>query len=126
MMDPGHAPQKRLCIGHVFERGGINAVRTLERHGLVVAAVDGRADYGRDLNGDITSASRITGGIIGVQVKGGASFRRGERWVIPASETSERTTPRKGSLRPDSVRAKPLCGESTAEPSRSPRSGCGI
>jgi hypothetical protein len=88
MTESGDVPRKRLRIGHVSERGGINAVRTLlERHGLVVDEVDGRADYGRDLNVDITSASRITGGIIGVQVKGGNSFRRGEQWVIPATPT---------------------------------------
>ena len=43
--------RKRLRVGHVSERGGINAVRTLlEAHGMVVDEVDGRSDYGRDLN----------------------------------------------------------------------------
>lgn len=78
-------PRKQLRIGHVSERGGINAVRTLlESQGLVVDEVDGRADYGRDLNVDITTASRVTGGIIGIQVKGGSSFCRKGRWIIPA------------------------------------------
>jgi len=80
--------RKRLRVGHVSERGGINAVRTLlESQGLVVDEVDGRADYGRDLNVDITAASRITGGIVGVQVKGGSSFHRRGRWVVPATPT---------------------------------------
>lgn len=56
----------------------------LECHNLVVDEVDGRSDYGRDLNVDITRSSRLTGGIIGVQVKGGRSFFRGGQWVIPA------------------------------------------
>ena len=58
----------------------------LERHGLVVDEVDGRSDYGRDLNVDITRDSAITGGIIGVQVKGGRTFFRRGQWVIPATK----------------------------------------
>lgn len=78
--------RKRLRVGHVSERGGINAVRALlERHGLVVDEVEGRSDYGRDLNVDLTQGSEITGGIIGVQVKGGRSYFRHHQWVIPAT-----------------------------------------
>ncbi|OBK04646.1 DUF4365 domain-containing protein [Mycolicibacterium conceptionense] len=78
--------RKHLRVGHRSERGGINAVRTLlERHNLVVDEVDGRSDYGRDLNVDVTQGSEITGGIIGVQVKEGMSFYRKGRWVIPAT-----------------------------------------
>ena len=77
--------RKRLRVGHQHERGGVNAVRTLlEHHGMVVDEIDGRSDYGRDLNVDITRQSEVTGGIIGVQVKGGASFFRHGDWVIPA------------------------------------------
>lgn len=62
-------------MGKVSERGGTNAVRSLlESRGLVVDEFDGRADYGRDLNVDTTTASRVMGGIIGVQVRGGSSF----------------------------------------------------
>lgn len=87
-MESEEIARKRLRVGHVSERGGINAVRALlESQGLVVDEVDGRADYGRDLNVDITAASRITGGVIGVQVKGGSSFHRKGRWVIPATST---------------------------------------
>lgn len=57
----------------------------LERHDLVVDEVDGRSDYGRDLNVDVTRSSEITGGIIGVQVKGGKTFRKRDQWVIPAT-----------------------------------------
>ncbi|HEY8685663.1 MAG TPA: DUF4365 domain-containing protein [Chloroflexota bacterium] len=79
--------RKKLRVGHRSERGGINAVRALlERHGLVVDEVDGRSDYGRDLNVDITRDSAITGGIIGVQVKGGRTFFRRGQWVIPATK----------------------------------------
>jgi hypothetical protein len=42
------------------------------------------SDYGRDLNVDVTHDDQITGGVIGVQVKSGASFHRDNRWVIPA------------------------------------------
>lgn len=85
MPDPA---RKRLRVGHRSERGGINAARTLlERHDLVVDEVDGRSDYGRDLNVDVTRGSRITGGIIGVQVKGGRSFYKHGQWIIPATPT---------------------------------------
>ncbi|WP_104044325.1 DUF4365 domain-containing protein [Arthrobacter sp. ZGTC412] len=78
--------RKRLRVGHRSERSGINAVRALlERHDLVVDEVDGRSDYGRDLNVDVTRGSEITGGIIGVQVKGGKTFFRKGRWFIPAT-----------------------------------------
>lgn len=83
MTDPA---RKRLRVGHRSERGGINAVRALlERHDLVVDEVDGRSDYGRDLNVDVTRGSEITGGIVGVQVKGGKTFHRHGQWVIPAT-----------------------------------------
>lgn len=85
MHDPA---RKRLRVGHRPERGGINAVRAmLEQHGLVVDEVDGRSDYGRDLNVDVTRDSEITGGVVGVQVKGGTSFFKNGRWVIPAKPT---------------------------------------
>jgi Domain of unknown function (DUF4365) len=81
-------PRKKLRVGHGSERAGINAVRTLlERHRLVVDEVDGRSDYGRDLNVDITLDGQITGGIIGVQVKSGATYFRKGRWVVPATPT---------------------------------------
>lgn len=80
------APRKRLRVGHVSERGGVNAVRTLlEAHGLVVAEVDGRSDYGRDLIVDITEAGEITGAVIGVQVKGDRRFIRDGCWELPAT-----------------------------------------
>jgi hypothetical protein len=83
---PEPPTRKKLRVGHRSERGGINAVRSLlERHGMVVDEVDGRSDYGRDLNVDLTRASEVTGGIIGVQVKGGASYFRHGEWVIPAA-----------------------------------------
>lgn len=82
----GSSGRKGLRVGHRSERSAINAVRTLlERHGLVVDEVDGRSDYGRDLNVDLTDGSEITGGIIGVQVKGGTSFLKRGEWIIPAS-----------------------------------------
>lgn len=52
---------------------------------MVVDEVDGRSDYGRDLNVDLTRDSEVTGGIIGVQVKGGASYCKHGEWVIPAA-----------------------------------------
>jgi hypothetical protein len=48
--DSSPGSRKRLRVGHVRERGSVNAVRTLlEAHGLVVDEVDARSDYGRDL-----------------------------------------------------------------------------
>jgi hypothetical protein len=78
--------RKKLRVGHGSERVGVNAVRTLlERHGLVVDEVDGRSDYGRDLNVDVTLDGEITGGIVGVQVKSGRTYFRQRRWTIPAT-----------------------------------------
>lgn len=78
--------RKHLRVGHRPERGAINAVGALlERHGLVVDEVDGRSDYGRDLNVDVTRASEITGGIIGVQVKVGRTYIKHGIAVIPAA-----------------------------------------
>lgn len=67
--DAHDTPRKQLRFGHVSERGGVNAVRTLlEAHGHVVDEVDGRNDYGRDLIADITECSEITGAVIGLQI----------------------------------------------------------
>ncbi|MDT7718710.1 MAG: hypothetical protein QOH09_4702 [Pseudonocardiales bacterium] len=56
---PEPPTRKKLRVGHRSERGGINAVRSLlERHGMVVDEVDGRSDYGRDLNVDLTVLRR--------------------------------------------------------------------
>ncbi len=82
----GPFARKKLRVGHRSERAGVNAVRSLlEKHNLVVDEVDGRADYGRDLNVDLTEESEVTGGIIGVQVKSGPEkyFRHGQ-WIVPA------------------------------------------
>lgn len=82
----GPTPQKSLRIGVHSERAAVNAVRTLlEAKGLVVDEVDGRSDYGRDLNVDLTRDNKLTGGVIGVQVKGGKSYFRQGQWVVPAS-----------------------------------------
>jgi hypothetical protein len=78
-------PRKQLRVGRESERAAVNAVRALlERHAMVVDEVDGRNDYGRDLNVDITVGNQVTGGIIGVQVKGVRSFHRQGRCVMPA------------------------------------------
>lgn len=81
------APRKRLRVGHVSERGAVNAVRTLfEACGLVVDEVEGRSDYGRDLNVDLTEGGEITGAVIGVQVKGDRRFVREGKWSLQPSE----------------------------------------
>lgn len=80
-------PRKRLRVGHISERGGVNAVRALlESHGHVVDEVDGRSDYGRDLNVDITESAEITGVVIGIQVKGDRRFIRDYWWELPTSD----------------------------------------
>lgn len=85
------APRKRLRVGHVSERGGVNAVRTLlEAHGHVVDEIDGRSDYGRDLIVDITEHSEITGSVIGIQVKGDRKFIKDGSWELPASAKDRR------------------------------------
>jgi len=88
--DPRSGPpgaRKRLRVGHVSERGAVNAARTLlEAHGLVVDEVDGRNDYGRDLSVDITEGREVTGALIGVQVKGDKRFiREGAAWQLPVT-----------------------------------------
>lgn len=78
--------RKKLRVGHISERGGVNAVRTLlDAHGLVVEEVSGRNDYGRDLNVDVTEEGEITGVVIGIQVKGDRRFIRQGDWALPAT-----------------------------------------
>lgn len=85
--DSSSTQRKRLRVGHVSERSGVNAVRTLlEAHGLVVDEVDARSDYGRDLNADITEGSEITGAVIGIQVKADRRFVRNDIWELPVSQ----------------------------------------
>ena len=89
--DVSIARRKQLRVGHVSERGGVNAVRTLlEAHGHVVDEVDARSDYGRDLIVDLTESSEITGAVIGVQVKGDRSFIKNGDWELPASMKDRR------------------------------------
>jgi hypothetical protein len=102
-------PRKQLRVGHVSERAGVNAVRTvLETHGLVVVEVDGRSDYGRDLIVDITEDDEITGSVIGVQVKNDRRFIRNSDWELAATDKdigywAESSVPVVGILRcPDS------------------------
>lgn len=84
-------PRKRLRVGHVSERGGINAVRTLlEAHGMVVDEIDGRSDYGRDLNVDIVEKGELTGVVIGIQVKGDRRFVHDDIWELPVTAKDRR------------------------------------
>lgn len=86
MTDSQDGGRKKLRVGHISERGGVNAVRTLlEAHGLVVEEISGRNDYGRDLNVDLTVGGEITGVVIGVQVKGDRRFIRPGDWTLPAT-----------------------------------------
>jgi hypothetical protein len=85
--DTPDGPRKKLRVGHISERGGVNAVRALlESHGHVVDEVDGRSDYGRDLNVDITESGEITGIVIGIQVKGDRKFVKDYWWELPAND----------------------------------------
>jgi hypothetical protein len=85
--DSRAAPRKRLRVGHISERGGVNAVRTLlEAHGLVVDEVEGRSDYGRDLIVDLIEDNEITGAVIGVQVKGDRRFLKEGIWELPTTD----------------------------------------
>lgn len=70
----------------------MNACRTLlERHGLVVHEVDGRADYGRDLLIDLTEDGELTGAVAGIQVKGDRRFVSDDGpWVLSASPKDAR------------------------------------
>ena len=85
--DAGRPRRKKLRVGHVSERDAVNFCRALlERHGLVVHEVDGRADYGRDLLVDITEEGELTGLVAAIQVKGDRRFvREGRPWVLTAS-----------------------------------------
>ena len=85
------SPRKHLRVGHVSERGGVNAVRALlEAYGHVVDEVDGRSDYGRDLIVDVTENGEITGAVVGMQVKGGRRFIRNGDWELPVSAKDRR------------------------------------
>ena len=85
------SPRKHLRVGHVGERGSVNAVRALlEAHGHVVDEVDGRSDYGRDLIVDVTENGEVTGAVVGVQVKGSRRFVRKGDWELPVSAKDRR------------------------------------
>lgn len=47
--------------------------------------VDGRNDYGRDLNVDITEEAEITGAVIAVQAKGERRYIKVGSWELPAT-----------------------------------------
>lgn len=57
---------------------------------MVVDEVDGRSDYGRDLNVDITEDGEVTGAVIGVQVKGDRRFVRDGSWELPVMTKDRR------------------------------------
>lgn len=57
---------------------------------MIVMEVDGRADYGRDLMVDVTEDGKVTGVVIGLQVKGDRRYVRASGWTLPANPKDRR------------------------------------
>ncbi|MEV6826092.1 DUF4365 domain-containing protein [Amycolatopsis sp. NPDC051102] len=65
-------------------RAAVNVLRTLlERHDHIVQEVDGQNDFGEDLHVTFTENGEVTGDLIKIQVKGGRSWRRHDRYAVP-------------------------------------------
>ena len=57
--------------------------KVLEAANLVVQQVTTENDIGRDAYIDVVDGDEVTGGVVALQVKSGASFKVGEVWLIP-------------------------------------------
>lgn len=57
----------------------------LESANLIVHRIEAENDIGRDLHVDVVEGTDVTGGVIGIQVKTGASFHHRGRWVLPGT-----------------------------------------
>ncbi len=81
----------KLRANRITEREAVNAARAFfESCDFVCQEVDQANDYGKDLYVDFTDEKRLTGLCIGVQVKGGVSFRLASGYFIPVDEDHAR------------------------------------
>lgn len=72
------------------ERAAVNATRTFfEANNFVVQEVDTGNDYGKDAYVDLTEGTTVTGFMVALQIKGGASYRRPGGYGIPLDSKHE-------------------------------------
>src|SRR5689334_14627193 len=65
-------------------KAGMRATeQVLEAANHVVQRVETENDFGRDAFVELVADGELTGKVIGLQVKSGASYFHGGRWVIP-------------------------------------------
>ena len=80
------APRKQVRLNRQPELAAVRAVRgVFEDGGHVVQPVDGSNDIGKDAYVDLVDGTDVSGEMIALQIKGGASYRRGQAYAIPCS-----------------------------------------
>lgn len=65
--------------------GMLELERVLTRAGLVIQPVDTQNDIGRDAYVEVIDETDVTGRVVAVQVKSGASYFHKGSWVVPGS-----------------------------------------
>jgi len=79
--------RKKLLPHRRTTAAAMNAVQTIfEEAGCVFQRVAQENDLGKDAYVDLSHNDYATGELLAVQVKGGRSYFRGGRWIIPASK----------------------------------------
>jgi hypothetical protein len=72
------------------ERAAVNATRTFfEANNVVFQEIDADNDYGKDAYVDLTEGTLVTGFVVALQIKGGVSYKRGDRYGIPLDPNHE-------------------------------------
>lgn len=80
------APRKRVGAGRPAERAAIRVVQALfEDAEHIYQSVLGSNDIGKDAYVDIVVNREVTGDVIALQIKGGASFQRSRGYAIPCT-----------------------------------------
>jgi Domain of unknown function (DUF4365) len=78
--------RKKLLPNRRTTAAAMNAVQTFfEDAGYIFQRVAQENDIGKDAYVDLSHKNYATGELLALQVKGGRSYFRGRRWIIPAS-----------------------------------------
>lgn len=79
-----------LRANRQVERAAVNATRAFfEANNFVFQEVDAGNDYGKDAYVDLTEGTTVTGFMVALQIKGGASYRRPGGYGIPLDAKHE-------------------------------------
>ncbi|MFG2777781.1 DUF4365 domain-containing protein [Streptomyces prunicolor] len=73
----------KIPKGRRVGQAAVNAVRSLlEAHDHIVEEISGQNDFGEDFFVTFTDDGHVTNDVIKIQVKGGASYRRGNGYAV--------------------------------------------